>query len=132
MDQGKVLVAFNGTPRTRKYFNEFLTLPNKFPYEPELSLDPRGWIIRQEDVRIVETIEERLFPNKKKTMKEKMSGLVKAQKKQVTGWESIGTGMKLQLYDYQKQIVKFVVDSHGDNAHDTLIIAPCGSGKYSA
>lgn len=129
VDEKKVLVVFKGSPRTRKYFNEFMGLSNKLPYTPQVNLAPHGLIIKKEDLYMVEEIEAKTFP-KKKTMKEKMAGLVKSKKKQVAGWENIGQGMKLQPYDYQKQIVKFIVDSHGtDDSHDTLIIAPCGSGK---
>ena len=128
LDNDSILVQFVGTPRTRKYFNDFMNLHNQLTYVPEISLDPSGLIIKKEDIALVEAIENKAFP-KKKTMKEKMSGLVKTQKKEVTGWESIGQGMKLQPYDYQKQIVKFIIDAHGDDSHDTLIISPCGSGK---
>jgi len=129
LENGKLLVTFKGKPNMRKYYNEFMSLMYKLPEEPELDIVSRGLIIDPRYLSYVEDIDVKAFP-KKKTMKEKMATLVKTnKKKEVTGWESIGQGMKLQPYDYQKQIVKFIVDAHGDNSHDTLIIAPCGAGK---
>ena len=128
LDDNEILVIFKGDRKTRKYYNEFLGLANKLSYSPKIDIPTRGWIIKQDDLYRVEDIDKKAFPPKK-TMKEKMSNLVKVKRKEVSGWESIGQGMKLQPYDYQKQIVKFIVDTHGDGANDTLVISPCGSGK---
>lgn len=131
LDGGKILVFFKGTPQTRKYYNEFLGLANILPYMPEIDIKSRGWIFRKEDLKYIEAIDQKAFPRKqKKTMQEKLKGIAsQATTKTVEGWESIGQGMKLAPYDYQKKVVKFIVDKHGDGCHDTLIVAPCGSGK---
>lgn len=42
----------------------------------------------------------------------------------VSDYDEIGKDMILQPYDYQKEIIKFILDNQGG-----LIVAPCGSGK---
>ena len=50
--------------------------------------------------------------------------LSNVQKKIVTDYETIGADLKLPLYEYQKQTIKFAVDTES-----ALIVLPCGSGK---
>lgn len=92
----------------------------------------KSWIIDQNGFNAFIRLDEDLFPPKKQppTMKEKMKKLVHVDKKEIVGWQDIGEGMTLKPYDYQKKIIKFILDSHDeDDSHDTLIAAGCGAGK---
>lgn len=121
-------VAFNSTPHNAQYFNKFAEVLG-FISDKKFDMSIDMWRVGEEGLEAFRRLDEKLFPPQK-SMKEKLQNMVSVQKKEVEGWEEIGVGMKLQPYDYQKQIVKFVVDAHGkDASHDTLIVAPCGAGK---
>lgn len=121
-------VSFNRNAKTLRHFNDFAGVLGRLRvkrYDVKLN----AWLIDEQGLEAFEALDKRLFPPKK-TMKDKMKDLVSVETKKVSDWKNIGTGMKLNLYDYQKQIVKFIIDSHDqEESHDTLIVAPCGAGK---
>lgn len=45
-------------------------------------------------------------------------------KKDIGDCSSMGEGLKLELYSYQKEITKFCIERK-----NALIVAPCGAGK---
>ena len=119
------IVRFNNkSAKALRYFNDF----NSLVITLETQFDPftRGWKIKEKDLAKFIELDKKIFPQKPrfKTMKEKMSTLIKIDKKEVTDWEDIGQGMKLKPYDYQKEVIKFIVDNK-----NALIVSPCGSGK---
>ncbi len=126
----KYEVSFNNVITNIRYFNEFTQVLGKLKNK-QFNLKTGGWLIEKDGLELFKAMEERLFPPKP-TLKDKMGKLMTQNIKKVEGWENIGIGMKLQPYAYQKQVVKFILDKHGDgDSHDTLIVAPCGAGKYN-
>lgn len=114
-------VRFNSTPQNKKYFNEFAQIIGEIK-EKYFDASLNIWCINEDGLELFHEKEKTIFPKKgpvvKLTQKRKISD----------NWQSVGSGMKLRPYDYQKQVVKFIIDEH-ENVHDTLIIAPCGAGK---
>lgn len=124
----KYEVSFNNVVTNIKHFNEFTQVLGKIRNK-QFNLKTGGWLIEEDGLELFKALEDKLFPPKP-TIKDKMHKLMSKNIKQVSGWEDIGIGMKLEPYVYQKQVVKFILDKHGDgDSHDTLIVAPCGSGK---
>lgn len=121
-------VSFNRNAKTLRHFNDFAGVLGRLRVK-RYDIKLNAWLIDKQGLEAFEALDKRLFPPKK-TMKDKMKDLVSVETKKVSDWENIGTGMKLNLYDYQKQIVKFIIDSHDqEESHDTLIVAPCGAGR---
>lgn len=117
-------VLFNSTPQNARYFNNFAQIISKIrrkKYDVSLNM----WCIDKEGLNDFQYEEEKLFPSK---MTKKPVMKITPEKKRTDNWQSIGTNMKLRPYDYQKQVVKFILDGH-NGTHDTLIVAPCGAGK---
>ena len=126
-------VDFNGALNSN-HFNLFAQMLSRLDTKFELET---GWLINESGLQRFKALDEAIFgknadkpKQKTKTMKEKMGGLISVSRKIVEDWKDVGVGMKLQPYDYQKQVIKFITTPHGpDNSHDTLIVSPCGSGK---
>ena len=121
----KYLITFNkSSQKAIRHFNDFTMVITSV----ETQFDPktRGWKIKAGDLKKFQQLDEKIFPPKTKfkTMKEKMSTLVRNNNQTVEGWEEMGQGMKLKPYDYQKEVIKFIVDQK-----NVLIVSPCGSGK---
>ena len=103
-------------------FDMFAMLVGNFEYK-EYDIEKDIWLIQASDYEKLEKLDAKLFPPKVK-LGDKMASRFQTQVKEVSGWESMGEGMKLQPYPYQKEIIKFCLD-----AETALIVAPCGSGK---
>ena len=86
----------------------------------------RMWKINFFQFDKLKVLDKRLFPSKTSYQKQKehMSSIITFEKKEITGTEEIGAGLKLQPYQYQKEVIKFAYD-----VENCLIIAPCGAGK---
>ena len=95
------------------------------------------WKITEEDYRKLLLVEESVCGKKEKpswisSLKrqkkeeeiEEEPKLGAVPKQSVSGYDSMGTWMKLQPYGYQKEIIKFCLDKE-----TSLIVSPCGSGK---
>lgn len=123
-NDGKYRVDFNGEKYNLKYFDLFANTIG-FIEDKSYDMAEDSWVVGEKGLASLRKLEEKLYPS----MKKKLEKIGKVEMKTVSDWYDIGSEMKLQLYDYQKQVVKFIVDSHGDNSHDTLIVSPCGSGK---
>ena len=118
-------VAFNHDTRSAKYFNYFMEVLGSLR-DKKYDARSKMWLVDEEGMNKFYQLQKKLYPTKKK----KPAINVSIKKKKVINWEDIGTTMKLPPYSYQKQVIQFIVTPHGqDNSHDTLITAPCGSGK---
>ena len=86
----------------------------------------RMWKINFFQFDKLKALDKKLFPSKTSYQKQKehMSSIITFEKKEITGTEEIGAGLKLQPYQYQKEVIKFAYD-----VENCLIIAPCGAGK---
>ena len=103
-------------------FDLFAQLVGNFRHK-EYDITRDVWYIQSCDYAKLEQLDARLFPPKRK-LGDKMASRFQTQVKEVSDWESMGADMKLQPYDYQKEIIKFCLD-----AENALITAPCGAGK---
>lgn len=121
-DGYKYIIWFNRTNRTSRHFDSFTAALGAIRNK-KFDFDTTGWKTDAEGMRVFEKIDAKLFPPRK-TMKEKMAGVIKAEHKDIGDYSKMGADMKLQPYDYQKEITKFSLDSES-----ALIVAPCGSGK---
>lgn len=109
----RLLVRFKGKKQQfNEYINKIMSLPEK-----EWNLQERCWSIPKSELSIlhskfkdIEFLEE-VKPNISKTSN-------------IEDYEDMGKSMKLQPYNYQKEAIKFAVDTH-----EILIVYPCGSGK---
>jgi SNF2 family DNA or RNA helicase len=109
----KLLVRFKGKKQQfNEYINKIMSLPDK-----EWNIQERCWSIPKSSLsalnsmfKNIEFLEE-IKPKTNKTL-------------DIKDYENMGKSMKLQPYDYQKEAIKFALDTH-----ETLIVYPCGSGK---
>lgn len=95
--------------------------------EAEYDIRSRMWLISAPNFSILESWDKEIFPPPKSAyqkQKEHMSSIIVLDKKEITGIDEIGAGLKLAPYDYQKEVIKFAYD-----VENCLIIAPCGAGK---
>ena len=77
------------------------------------------WIITQNGYESFLNLDDRIFNRENFPAIE-----ISADEKIVTDYAEMGKDLKLPLYDYQKQLIKFSLD-----AQNALIVAPCGAGK---
>ena len=127
-DEFKYGISFNAKTENAKHFNKFAEVLGKIRNK-KFDVSSNQWCIDEDGLKSFRFLEEKIYsPKKTKTMKEKMASVINITKKSVDNWQAIGSNMKLKPYDYQKQVVKFILDGY-DNSHDTLIVAPCGAGK---
>ena len=62
--------------------------------------------------------------NTQPIIKKKAEFIISKNKNKVENYKNMGSHLKLEPYEYQKEIIKFCLDK--ENA---LIVAPCGAGK---
>jgi len=121
-------VKFRSGAKNARFFNRFTEFIGGLD-ETKFSVSDKAWLVTADGYEDLEKLDLELYPPKK-TMKEKLAGMISIETKDVTDWENMGVGMKLSPYEYQKKVIKFITDSHdNDGSHDTLIVSPCGSGK---
>lgn len=109
-----------GYCNTKDKIDDFLSLVNLFTSTHSYDLEMNGWIVNLDEAYLLKSKDLELYPG----LKEKMSTLITSKAKVIKDYESMGTGMKLPPYDYQKEIIKFILDTGC-----SLIVSPCGSGK---
>lgn len=107
------LIRFKGA---KNQFNEYITNVMKLPGK-QWSVENNCWVIPKESHHYL----ERYF--KKIEYLEEVKEINRA-KTTASDYADMGKSMKLQPYDYQKEAIKFAIDTH-----ETLIVYPCGSGK---
>ncbi|ODV53284.1 DEAD/DEAH box helicase [Lysinibacillus fusiformis] len=98
----------------RHQFNEYI---NKVMMveEKDYDIENKAWFFDEDGIKVIKS----LFK-----VPEKPTAIPVSIKKEVSGYESMGKNLKLQPYEYQKEAIKYIVDTH-----ETLLILPCGAGK---
>lgn len=130
LDDNRYEIEFNSSVRTNKYFSDYTALLGRIKSSYDASSNK--WIIDQNGLQEFEKLDALLFPKKvasiaAKPIKSKINKSVEnalSVSHTITNYSSMGSMMKLQPYDYQKEIIKFIIDNK-----NALIVAPCGSGK---
>lgn len=113
-------VKFNNSDKkVIKYFGDFANLLGKLRVK-KFDLKTGEWIINQDGYESFLRLDDRIFNRADIPAVE----LGETEKKIISDYRQMGEGLKLPLYEYQKQLVKFSLDSR-----NSLIVAPCGSGK---
>lgn len=117
-------VYFSKEPTAYQYYNQFTAAIGKIQdksYDRILS----AWKIKEGIIPYLKKIEEKIpdqqvsFPTDIKQEEKDIFN-----DKTITDYEHMGEGLKLSLYRYQKEIVKFCYDTE-----KVLLVAPCGAGK---
>jgi SNF2 family DNA or RNA helicase len=109
----KYLIKFKGKKQQfNEYINKVTNMPNR-----EYDFKEKCWTIPRRDLPILQS------KFKDIEFLEEVQDLEKPIRDTST-YAHMGKHMKLQPYDYQKEAIKFGVDSQG-----ILIVYPCGSGK---
>lgn len=103
-------------------FDLFAHLVGNFEHK-EYDIENDAWLIQAKDLAKLEKLDAHLF-TPKRTLGENIASRFQTQIKEVSGWEDMGADMKLSLYNYQKEVIKFCLD-----AETAIICLPCGSGK---
>lgn len=116
----KEMLVCPGYCNTKDKMDDFLSLVNLFSADSSFDLEMGGWIVSLDEASLLKSKDLELYPG----LKEKMSALITSKAKVVENYENMGTGMKLTPYGYQKEIIKFILDTGC-----SLIVSPCGSGK---
>lgn len=115
--EDKFLVSFNGEKHQfNEYINKIMSIDEK-----EYDFERKCWKFDEKGIKKIEYLFEIKKPTKKKIDVIKDNALAK---KQITDYEDIGKSMKLKPYEYQKEAIKFILDTK-----EALIILPCGAGK---
>ena len=122
MDGNKYAVRFIFNKDTTPHFNEFAYVLGCFD-DVAYNSDNDSWEITDAAFNALKDKGDEIFPPPL-SLKDKMKTVIQVDKKEVTDYQDIGQAMKLQPYDYQKEVIKFCLD-----AENTLIVAPCGSGR---
>lgn len=113
-------VKFNNSDKkVIRHFDDFANLIGKLRLK-KFDVSTGEWIITQNGYESFLNLDEKIF---NRTIFPPVI-FDKIEEKIITDYENIGNGLKLQPYDYQRQIMKFSLD-----AENSLIVAPCGSGK---
>lgn len=129
LDDNRYEIEFNSSIQTNKYFSDYTALLGRIKSSYDVASNK--WIIDQDGLQEFEQLDAMLFPKKTsiapKPIRKAISKTVEqtlAVSHTITDYSSMGSMMKLQPYDYQKEIIKFIIDNK-----NALIAAPCGSGK---
>ncbi len=114
-------VRFNSFYSNLKHFNQFAQKLGDLEVK-RYDVASNSWLINKEGLDIFQELNDELYP----TIAPKPN-IIRVEPRSCTDYQDIGYGMKLQPYDYQKKIVKLSLESV-----DSLVVAPCGSGKTAA
>lgn len=98
----------------RHQFNDYINKVMSVE-EKDYDFENKAWVFDENGIKTIRT----LFK-----VPEKPSAIPVSTKKEVTGYEDMGKNMKLQPYEYQKEAIKYILDTK-----EALLILPCGSGK---
>ena len=108
----------NADKKVIKYFGDFADLIARLRSK-KFDATTGEWIITQNGYDSFLNLDDKIFNRADVSAVE-----ISATEKIVTDYEDMGKDLKLPLYDYQKQLIKFSLD-----ALNALIVAPCGAGK---
>ena len=100
-NDGKYRVGFNGEKHNLKHFNLFANAIG-FIEDKSYDMAEDAWVVDEDGLASLKELEEKLYPS----MRKKLEKIGDVEAKTVSNWNDIGAEMKLQLYDYQKQVVK--------------------------
>lgn len=78
-----------------------------------------AWKFKVQQYKLLQALIDEAMPKKPVPF-----NVISTSNKEITGYEEMGIGMKLQPYDYQKEAIKFGLDNL-----NVLLVLPCGSGK---
>lgn len=98
----------------RHQFNDYINKVMSIE-EKDYDFENKAWLFNEDGIKIIKS----LFK-----IPEKPSVIPVSTKKDVSGYETMGKNMKLQPYEYQKEAIKYILDTH-----EALLILPCGAGK---
>ena len=113
-------VKFNNADRkVIRHFSDFADLLAQLRLK-KFDVKTGEWIITQSGYDSFLNLDEQIFS------RENLPAVTisEVEKKNITDYAEMGKNLKLSLYDYQKQLIKFSLD-----AQNALIVAPCGAGK---
>ena len=121
LENNMYAIKFNST-QCFSHFDDFAYLIGQI--NAKFNVKDGSWLIRNEDFQLFQELDLRLYPPKTQLIKTTTNSLIKANKKTVSNYNSIGATMKITPYEYQKRVIKFMLDTK-----HCLIVSPCGSGK---
>ena len=113
----------NDDAKVIKHFDAFAGLLARLRSK-KFDISTGEWIITQNGYNAFELLDKELFEKAPATFEAPKLYYENAEEKIVVDYENVGEDLKLPPYEYQKQLIKFCLDT--ENA---LIVAPCGSGK---
>lgn len=93
-----------------EYINKVMSVEDK-----DYDFENKAWVFDENGIKTIRA----LFK-----VPEKPSAIPVSTKKEITGHENMGKKMKLQPYEYQKEAIKYILDTK-----EALLILPCGAGK---
>lgn len=108
---GRYKVTFAGK---RHQFDEYINKVMSVE-EKDYDFQSKSWVFDENGIKSVMA----LFK-----LPEKTNAILVSNSKDVTGYEDMGKSMKLQPYEYQKEAIKYILDTH-----EALLILPCGAGR---
>ena len=117
-------VSFNFSSGNMKQFSAFCETVGRCHEPVPSSREPGVWQINEEDIGLFRELEEKYGGSKREKAGGRLASMLSGSTKKITEYEHMGDGMKLSPYFYQKEIIKFCVDTG-----ESLIVAPCGAGK---
>lgn len=121
-------------------FTDFMMKMGDFIVKNEalFDADHNGWLVTDRVFESFDAWQRRLEGEKEQEnylrrrnreikRKAKTQRMMREAKKDISDWENMGSMMKLQPYDYQKEVIKFCVDTE-----NSLIVLPCGAGRKTS
>lgn len=108
-------VSFAGT---KKQFNPYMKIVGSI-MDKKYDFTRNAWTFKEQQYRILQALIDEAMPKKKTP-----AAIISTQHKNVQNYDDLGNDMKLPPYAYQKETMKFGLDTF-----NSLLILPCGSGK---
>lgn len=110
----------NDDKKVIKHFSDFANLIGRLRSK-KFDVTTGEWLINKNGYESFLNLDDKIF---NRTKQLPAIALEEVKEKIVTDYSNVGEDLKLPLYDYQKQLIKFSID-----AKNALIVAPCGAGK---
>jgi SNF2 family DNA or RNA helicase len=112
-DEYGFAVSFTGT---KKQFNIYMKVVGSI-MDKKYDFTRSAWRFKEQQYKILQALIDAAMPKK-------IAPTVSVPSKKITDYNDIGSNMKLPLYDYQKETIKFGLDNLS-----VLLVLPCGAGK---
>lgn len=126
-DSYDVTVEFSKEKEAYKFFNNYTAALGRIS-DKKFDTKLGKWKLRNESMLYLKKVEVDI--NKKIAEEPPLFPIAVTVKKEtvsvktITDYENMGARLKLQPYPYQKEIIRFCLDTE-----KALIVAPCGAGK---